>query len=78
MEFRLDIMQAVSTPHRVIIVRMLCMGTPAGLDAFFLAVGDRVDSRTAPPPRFTPEEISERQKRAGALLAKYRAEIAQA
>lgn len=56
-------------------VRMLCMATPAGLDEFFLAVGDLVDSRTAPPPKLTPEEIGERQKRAGSLLAKYRTEM---
>jgi len=56
-------------------VRMLCMGTPAGLEQFFLEVGDLVDSRTAPLPKLTPEEIGERQKKAGSLLAKYRAEI---
>ena len=31
--------------------RLLCMCTPAGQDEFFMAVGDLVDSRTAPPPR---------------------------
>jgi uncharacterized cupin superfamily protein len=56
-------------------VRMLCMATPAGLDEFFLAIGDLVGSRTAPPPNLTPEEIGERQKRAGSLLAKYRTEM---
>jgi hypothetical protein len=30
-------------------VRMICMVTPAGLEAFYLVVGDLVDSRTAPP-----------------------------
>jgi uncharacterized cupin superfamily protein len=59
-------------------VRMLCMATPAGLEEFFLAVGDFVDSRTAPPPKLTPEEIGERQKKAGPLLAKYRTEILKA
>jgi quercetin dioxygenase-like cupin family protein len=56
-------------------VRMLCMASPAGLDAFFLEVGDLVDSRTAPPPKLTAEEIAARQKKAGALLAKYRTEM---
>jgi quercetin dioxygenase-like cupin family protein len=56
-------------------VRMLCMATPAGLDEFFLAIGDPVDSRTAPPPKLTPEEIGERQKKAASLLAKYRTEM---
>jgi quercetin dioxygenase-like cupin family protein len=59
-------------------VRMLCLGTPAGLDEFFLEVGDLVDSRTAPPPKLTPEEIGERQKKAGSLLAKYRTEMVKA
>lgn len=56
-------------------VRMLCMATPAGLDEFFLEVGDLVDNRTAPPPKLTPAEIGERQKKAASLLAKYRTEI---
>jgi quercetin dioxygenase-like cupin family protein len=56
-------------------VRMLCMCTPAGLEEFFMAVGDLVDSRTAPPPKLTKEEIGERQKKAASLLAKYRTEM---
>ena len=56
-------------------VRMLCMATPAGLEEFFLEVGDLVDSRTAPPPKLTPAEIGGRQKKAASLLAKYRTEI---
>jgi hypothetical protein len=57
---------------------MLCMATPAGLEAFFLEVGDLVDSRTAPPPKLTPEEIDVRQKKAVSLLAKYRTEMVKA
>jgi quercetin dioxygenase-like cupin family protein len=56
-------------------VRMLCMCTPAGQEEFFLEVGDLVDSRTAPPPKLTAEEIAERRKKAGSLLAKYRTEM---
>ncbi len=56
-------------------VRMLCMATPAGLDEFFMAVGDPVESRTARPPKLTPEAIIERQKKAGSLLVKYRTEM---
>jgi quercetin dioxygenase-like cupin family protein len=56
-------------------VRMHRMASPAGLDTFFLAIGDLVDSRTAPPPKLTPEEIGERQKKAGSLPAKYRTEM---
>jgi quercetin dioxygenase-like cupin family protein len=59
-------------------VRMLCMATPAGLEAFFLEVGDLVDSRTAPPPKLTPEEIDVRQKKVVSLLAKYRTEMVKA
>jgi quercetin dioxygenase-like cupin family protein len=59
-------------------VRMLCTATPAGLEEFFLAVGDLVDSRAAPPPKLTPQEIGERQKKAGSLLAKYRTEMVNA
>jgi len=56
-------------------VRMLCMASPAGLDEFFLEVGDPVDSRTAPPPKPTPEQIAERQSKMASLLAKYRTEM---
>lgn len=56
-------------------VRMLCMCTPAGQEEFFLEVGDLVGSRTAPPPKLTAEEIAERRKKAGSLLAKYRTEM---
>jgi quercetin dioxygenase-like cupin family protein len=58
--------------------RMLCVATPAGLDAFFLEVGDPVGSRTAPPPHLTPEEIGERRTRMGSLLAKYLTEMVEA
>jgi quercetin dioxygenase-like cupin family protein len=56
-------------------VRMLCMATPAGLEEFFLEIGDLVDSRTAPAPKLTPEELGERLKKVGSLLAKYRTEM---
>ena len=56
-------------------VRMLCMATPAGLDEFFLEIGDVVNGRTAPPPKLTPEELSDRQKKVGSLLSKYRTEM---
>ena len=55
--------------------RMLCMCLPAGQEEFFLAVGDPVASRTAPPPQLTPEEIVERQKKVASLLPKYRTEM---
>ncbi|GLS23320.1 hypothetical protein GCM10007874_63400 [Labrys miyagiensis] len=55
--------------------RMLCMCTPSGLDEFFMAIGDPVDSRTAPPPPLSPADIAERQAKAGALAGRYRTEL---
>src|SRR5271170_119819 len=52
--------------------RLLCMCTPAGQEEFFMAVGDPVDSRTAPPPKLSDAERAERIQRAKALSAKYR------
>jgi quercetin dioxygenase-like cupin family protein len=54
---------------------LLCMCTPAGQEEFFTAIGDPVDSRTAPPPRLSPAEQAERVQRAKALAAKYRTEL---
>lgn len=55
--------------------RMLCMCTPAGQEELFLAVGDLVASRTAPPPSLSQAERAERIARAKALSAKYRTEL---
>src|ERR1700680_3496434 len=55
--------------------RPLCMCTPARHEEFFMAIGDPVDSRTAPPPRLSPAEQAERVQRAKALAAKYRTEL---
>ena len=52
--------------------RMLCLCIPSGQEEFFMAVGDPVDSRTAPPPQLSPAEREIRQKKAMALSAKYR------
>jgi quercetin dioxygenase-like cupin family protein len=56
-------------------VRLLCMCAPAGQDEFFLAVGDPVGSRTAPPPKLSQSEQAERVERAKALAAQYRTEL---
>jgi hypothetical protein len=40
-----------------------------------MAVGDPVDSRTAPPPKLSTEERAERIQRAKALSVKYRTEL---
>jgi quercetin dioxygenase-like cupin family protein len=55
--------------------RLLCMCTPSGQEEFFLAVGDPVDSRTAPPPALGQDERAERIQRAKALAARYRTEL---
>jgi quercetin dioxygenase-like cupin family protein len=55
--------------------RLLCMCLPAGQEEFFLAVGDPVDSRTAPPPKLSNDERTERMQRARALSAQYRTEL---
>src|SRR6202165_348489 len=55
--------------------RLLCMCTPSRQEEFFMAVGVAVDSRTAPPPKLSTAEQSERIQRAKALSAKYRTEL---
>jgi quercetin dioxygenase-like cupin family protein len=55
--------------------RMLCMCTPAGQEELFMEVGDRVESRAAPPPKLSPAEQAERIQRAKSLSAKYRTEL---
>jgi len=55
--------------------RLLCMCTPAGQDEFFMAVGDPVASRDAPPPKLSDAERGERMQRAKALSPKYRTEL---
>jgi quercetin dioxygenase-like cupin family protein len=55
--------------------RLLCTCSPAGLEEFFMEVGDVVDSRTAPPPNLSKAEQAERIQRAKALSTKYRTEL---
>ena len=54
---------------------LLCMCTPSGQEEFFMAVGDIVGSRTAPPPKLSEAERAERMQRAKSLAAKYRTEL---
>jgi hypothetical protein len=51
------------------------MCTPSGQEAFFMAIGDPVDSRTAPLPKLSTAEQAERIQRAKALSARYRTEL---
>ena len=55
--------------------RLLCTAVPAGVEAFFAEFGDRVPSRTSPPPDLSEDEIQQRRERAGALAAEYGMEI---
>ena len=55
--------------------RLFCMCAPSGQEEFFIAVGDPVESRTAPPPKLSKAEQAERIQRAKALSAKYRTEL---
>lgn len=58
----------------VLPARLLCMVAPAGLEAFFTAIGDPVASRTAPPPDLDEASRAERKARAEALAPRYRIE----
>ena len=55
--------------------RLLCTVSPAGEEEFFLAIGDRVPTRTGPVPTLTEAEQQARAERAKALSAKYKNEI---
>lgn len=55
--------------------RMLCLCTPAGQEAFFMAVGDPVAKRTSPPPALSDAEKAERGRKVQALAARYRTEM---
>jgi quercetin dioxygenase-like cupin family protein len=57
------------------VARLLCLCAPAGQEELFLAVGDRVDSRTAAPPQLDDAERAARRAKAEALAAQYRTEL---
>lgn len=57
--------------------RLLCLCSPPGQEGFFLAVGDPVASRTAPPPKLSEAEQVERKARAEALAPRYRTQLLQ-
>jgi hypothetical protein len=54
---------------------MLCMCTPAGQEEFFLAVADRVESRTSSPPALSNGEKASRRSKAQSLASKYHTEF---
>ncbi len=56
-------------------VRMLCMAAPAGLEEFFLAIGDPLESRTSPAPTLDKAQMGARIEKIKALAPKYRTEL---
>ncbi len=58
--------------------RLLCTVSPAGEEAFFLEIGDRVPTRTGPVPELSDDEKQARAEKARALSARYRNEIIEA
>lgn len=55
--------------------RMLCLCSPAGQEEFFDRVGDRIPTRTSPPPELTAEQIAERRTLAAELAPVYATEM---
>ena len=55
--------------------RLLCLCAPAGQDEFFMAIGDPVASRTAPPPALDEAGQAERIETAKALAPRFRTEL---
>jgi len=56
-------------------LRMLCLCVPAGQDDFFLEVGDRVATRTSPPPEKTDAEKKATMEKSLRLAPQYDTEI---
>jgi quercetin dioxygenase-like cupin family protein len=52
--------------------RLLCICSPAGQEEFFLAIGVRLATRTAPPPKPDKAAGAEMKAKIAALLPKYR------
>ncbi len=55
--------------------RLLCMCAPPGLEAFFLAVGVAVESRTAAAPRLSDAQQAEFGRKSRELAPKFRTEL---
>jgi uncharacterized cupin superfamily protein len=50
--------------------RLLCTCAPPGLEEFFLAVGDRVNTRKSPPPDLDNDTNAARMAKAAARLSR--------
>jgi quercetin dioxygenase-like cupin family protein len=55
--------------------RLLCLCSPAGVEEFFLAVGDRIDSRTAKPPELDEAGKAAWIEKVKALAPQYGTEL---
>jgi quercetin dioxygenase-like cupin family protein len=55
--------------------RLLCMCSPPGLEAFFMAVGVKVDSRTAPAPKLSEQAQAAAMQKVKALAPLFRTEL---
>jgi quercetin dioxygenase-like cupin family protein len=55
--------------------RLLCTVVPSGLEKFFAEFGDRVQSRTSPPPKLSESERQARLQRAMEKAPQYGMEI---
>ena len=55
--------------------RMLCICSPSGVEEFFVAIGQLVESRTTTPPKLDPSAQAAFFAKAGSLASKYRTEI---
>ena len=55
--------------------RLLCLCAPSGQEEFFIAVGDRVASRTAPAPDLDAATKADRIAKARELAPRYRTEL---
>jgi quercetin dioxygenase-like cupin family protein len=55
--------------------RLLCLCAPAGQEEYFLAIGQRVATRTTPPPALDAEERAAMRALAQSLAPRYRSEF---
>ncbi len=69
-----------NAPHRFTNVlskpaRLLCLCSPAGLEEFFLSIGDVVSNRTSPPPTSEDAGRAAQMAKALSLASKFRTQI---
>ena len=56
-------------------VRLLCMCSPAGQENFFMELGVKVDTRTAPPPKLNQDQQKAFAQKAASIALRYRTEL---